>query len=476
MAVTFKAVLASGGTALTILFTTSDTSLYGQTITISKNGTTVGTTAFDNTGNASYTVREAGTYDVVCGAASDSVTVQNEYPVELSAIPDGSTVTPVNDIQTWLNCAGIFNKTTYTTISDVLADTTTLLALINSQNAVDYMVRSHAWCDDVCADATAMTYIGANNYAADTLLADSNEGLVPIMTSDTTPNGEAFYSSGNSSYPAWKAFDGDNSTFANFTNAVDEYIGYEFPSAVVVKHIDIIGEASSGTEFYIEGANSKTGTYTPLGTFTGTTGSLKGIDVNNSTAYKSYRLRIKTKAESWNRFATYTIQFYAKDGSWLESICNSTYFESVLNVKIPTLTSNSQCIASSYYSGSTYETYKMFDENISTIGTSNQNYSNPSSLYFGYDFTRNVKIYKVKYVNSQYTGSATFKLQGSADNSTYYDVGDNISITAASQTKDTSISNPTSYRCWRIKYSEITSSGGSYAPNLCELQFYGREE
>lgn len=87
-------------------------------------------------------------------------------------IPEGSTVTPTDDIQTWLHCGNIYDKN-YTTISAVLADSTTLLALISSYNAVDYMVRSTTWASAVTANSTAMTDIGSNNYCADTLLANS---------------------------------------------------------------------------------------------------------------------------------------------------------------------------------------------------------------------------------------------------------------------------------------------------------------
>lgn len=86
------------------------------------------------------------------------------------AIPDGKTVEPTDDIQTWIKCAG--RKDLYTTLADVLADTTCLAALIADNNACDYLVRSTTWTT-ICSDVNAMTDIGANNYAADTLLGNS---------------------------------------------------------------------------------------------------------------------------------------------------------------------------------------------------------------------------------------------------------------------------------------------------------------
>jgi hypothetical protein len=256
----FECVVGGGGTSLTIQITTSSTVLYGQTITISKGGSTVGTTAFDNTGNAEYTVRESGTYTVSVTYSgvtfSDTVTVADTFNANVEATPTGSTATPVNDIQIWLHCANIWNKN-YTAISQVLADTTTLLALINSNNAVDYMVRSTNWATSVCANSTAMTYIGANNYCANKLLSNSTwrtaicnstyfESVlnvkVPTMTSATTPSGEVLASDYFSTeYEGFKAFDGKDSSNWNSANSgtteYGKWIGYHFTSSVRIYKI-----------------------------------------------------------------------------------------------------------------------------------------------------------------------------------------------------------------------------------------------
>lgn len=476
MAVTFKAVLASGGTKLTIVFTTSDTSLYGQTITISKNGTTVGTTAFDNTGNAEYTVKEAGTYSVVCGAASDTVEVTDEFPVELSAIPDGSTAVPVNDIQTWLQCAGIFNKTSYTTLADVLADTTTLLALINSNNAVDYMVRSHDWCDDVCADATAMTYIGANNYAADTLLADSNEGLVPTMTSDTTPSGEAYASSVyGSSYHAYCAFCGktptttttDSTWVGAAGDTVGAYVAYDFGEPTVVQGVTFTTYASSPV-IKIQGSNSKTSGFEDVGSsisVSGTSGQWTTTTASfvNATAYRYLRIYFSGGTYAYNYVHVGLAQFYAKDGSWLESICNSQYFESVLNVKVPTMTSNTtpsgQCIGS----GETSTYYKAFDGDNSTYFyiRNNTGYSD----YVGYTFTAAVKVFKVGVI----VGAVVLYIEG-LNGASWESIGE---IKGAGSTLVyTRISPNSSYSNYRVRLKTPYGSTGTMP--IYTLQFYGR--
>lgn len=346
----FRCGVGSSGTSLVIQIYTSSTVLYGQTITITKNGTIVGTTTFDNQGEAEYTVDESGTYtaSVTLGGTTftDTVEVTDTFDAQIEATPDGSTVTPVNDIQTWLHCANIWDKN-YTTLSEVLADTTTLLALINSNNAVDYMVRSHDWCDDVCADATAMTYIGANNYAADTLLADSGTGnwlesicnstyfesvlnvKVPTMTSNTTPSGVASASSSfGANYPAFKALDADvNTLWASVEDTSDQWVEYEFSSPVkLYKHyikpaITISGSSSYtktsqvSVQGYINGAwvdiSEKTLVSNPTSSGGNTTPAEISGSMNNHTEITKVRVNFGQKV-GVQRDCVYTFQVYGR--------------------------------------------------------------------------------------------------------------------------------------------------------------------
>ena len=167
-------------------------------------------------------------------------------------IPDGSTVTPTDDVQILLNCANIWNKA-YTTISDLLSDTTSLLAVIVDNNAINYLVRSTTFASAVTADSTAMTDIGSNNYASNTLLADATwataicnseyfesvlNAKAPIMTSNTTPEGVAFASVTNSI--AYYAFDGNSNTgWRSETTGTANIgrIGYKFTDPVEVRKI-----------------------------------------------------------------------------------------------------------------------------------------------------------------------------------------------------------------------------------------------
>lgn len=256
---TDSAVITTDGQseALTIEYgtinLTYDNEFRGLTITCTDGDTTITKTAPSGSNAMVFYPPSTGTW-AISGTYNGTVystnatisSLSTAVSASLEMIPDGSTKTPTDDIQTWLKCAGINDKA-YTTLSEVLADSTTLLALMSDNNAVDYLVRSTTWASDITADSTAMTYIGSNDYCADTLLADNTwltaicnstyfESVlnvkVPTMTSNTTPSGEVSASSEISSgYQPWKAFDGTNSVNTDCWHSAEgtsHWIQYKF--------------------------------------------------------------------------------------------------------------------------------------------------------------------------------------------------------------------------------------------------------
>lgn len=266
-----------------------DASHFSATITVTyPSGATCtcvgGGESYTATSNPeTFTVKSANTFTITAtdGTRTDSETVvittsgQTET-VTLSFVPDGSTVTPTDDIQTWLHCADIWDKN-YTTIAQVLADSTTLSALIADSNAVDYMVRSTTWASSVCANQSAMSYIGLDDYCADTLLADSTwlnaicnstyfESVlnvkIPTMTSNTAPSGRCFASTEfSATFAAWKAFDGIVANINHWESnvGITGYLGYQFTQNVNVYKLGLSpdGYASGDIngipkDFYLE--------------------------------------------------------------------------------------------------------------------------------------------------------------------------------------------------------------------------------
>ncbi len=224
----------------------------GSTITVSApNGAIIIPTQVSST-HWECDVAKYGNYIITDGTDSVIVVVDEIKSYNISLKPNGSTVLPINDIQIWLRCANIFDKITYTTLSDILSDSTTLLTLINDTNAVDYMVRSTNWISGICADSMAMNYIGLNNYCSNTLINDTDwlEAIcgseyidlvlnvkAPKMTSNNTPSGLVGISGANpypSNYPYY-ALSGNDETSCSFYK--NNRIYYMFTKPVCIKYV-----------------------------------------------------------------------------------------------------------------------------------------------------------------------------------------------------------------------------------------------
>lgn len=270
---------SQGGSGQFVIIAKGET-YEGQTVTATKG--TKSKSAVITSGVARIPVDEGGVWTLTLSSGetwnTPNMTYYGEYEVAL--VPKGSTVTPTDDIQMWLKCAYL-NKS-YTTISQVLADTNTLSALISDNNASDYLVRSTTWASDVCSNESAMTYIGLNDYCANKLLADSTwctaicnnayfekvlNKSVPTLTSNTgsdggeviieNPNGETFISN------AYKVFDGNTSpsSYIEVTNlgSGKSRIGYKFVRPVIFKKFWFRNRPDSALRavktFKIQGSN-----------------------------------------------------------------------------------------------------------------------------------------------------------------------------------------------------------------------------
>lgn len=334
MANMFRCVLASGGAL--ILTVTCDSAFAGQTITCT-DGTTTLTQICPSTSpyTVEFRIPNAGIWTISSGTTLTSVTIPSS--AELHDIPNGSTITPTDDIQIWLNCANIWDKA-YTTISQVLADTSTLQALIASNNAADYMARSTTWASSVVVDSSAMSYIGLDDYCSDALLSDSTwlsaicnstyfESVlnvhVPTMTSNTTPSGEVFYSSLLSSgWLAWKAFNKSLTDAWASTDAEGKnggYVGYKFTSAIKIHKITLNNGISSERnldikDFIIQGSNDNSNWVNIYsGTATQSDPSItQNFTISNSIKYQYIRIYCQNNYNPSRGLAISEVDFYGR--------------------------------------------------------------------------------------------------------------------------------------------------------------------
>lgn len=310
----FHCILGQGtGTGIPLIVECTQ-SFAGKTISCTDGTTTLHETCPSSSPyEVLFNLPNIGTWTisgVISGQTISTQVTVTELEAILADIPEGATVTPTDDIQIWLHCANIWDKN-YTTISQVLSDTTTLLALISDTNAVDYMARSTTWATSVCANSTAMGYIGNNDYCANKLLANSTwrgaicnstyfESVlnvkVPTMTSNTTPSGVVSASSNNasSSYD-YQLFDGNTSTAwqSAVNTGNNSWIQYKFASAVKIYKFGVMGYSNAATSYIgkVQGSNDGNSWTDLTSDFTASNTSISYDLISNIGSYKYYRLQ-----------------------------------------------------------------------------------------------------------------------------------------------------------------------------------------
>ena len=299
----------------------------GQTLTATKG--TKSKSAVITSGVARIPVDESGVWTLTLSSGetwnTPNMTYYGEYEVPL--VPKGSTVTPTDDIQTWLKCANL-NKS-YTTISQVLADTNTLSALISDNNASDYLARSTTWVSDICNNESAMTYIGLNDYCARKLLSDSTwltaicnseyfeEVLnvkVPTMTSNTTPYGEVSASTYYEQNFPYKVFDNNVETaWSTSNNILSGWVCYKFPKPVIVNQFETLNSDGSTKDIIIQGSNDGSDdSWTDLCSYTlAQQNTITKYKINNNKPYLYYRCYIVNTYTSW--IGLFHLQFYGRE-------------------------------------------------------------------------------------------------------------------------------------------------------------------
>lgn len=331
---------SSGGDGADLVVTCAS-AYSGLTISCSNGSTTYQKTCptsspyqvtFESIPTGTWTI--SGTIE---GQTFSTTILISDFEATLGAIPEGSTVLPTDNIQTWLFCAGIFDKN-YTTISQVLADSSTTQALIASNNAVDYMVRSTTWANDVTANENAMTYIGLNDYCSDSLLSDSTwvssicsssyfeqvlSDKIPTMTSNTAPEGVASAGHVYDNHYAYYAFDGFPNTtwwYTNLTGA-SSWIQYQFVTAMrALKLQAIIGLNSADVSFCPDGITvlasndgSNFDTLLTQSLVKSASGLNLDITIPNANKYTYYRVLLANSNSGYGIGQVRKLQLYGRE-------------------------------------------------------------------------------------------------------------------------------------------------------------------
>ena len=478
----------SGGGS-TILVTTSESTLYGQTVTLS-DGTTTLTGTFSNAGECEFTgVMMVGTLTATSGTASTSINVPyfGVYSIILSLFSATITATYPDDKGATCTCTG--NGESYTASGSPYTFTVhgageyRVTATLDGKSITDVI---QITTDGQSETATinfgtiVVTYDNAFRGLPITCTKDSS---VYTKTAPSSGNTMYFYPNITGNWVISGTVSGTTySKTANVTSlSTSVSVSLEtVPDGKTTTPTDDIqkwlacGQISGLSYTTLSDVLSDAETYERL------------LSDSNACDYMArsttWASTICADADAMMRLGKYDYACDAllADSTWASAIANSTYFESVLDVKVPTMTSNTTpsgtCIESGHYAG--YEPYFAFDNEINSFWWP---VSGASNNYIGYIFTEPVAIKYLTFIaeNTNSVPARTIKVQASNDGF-ISDINDIATIECAAssttENKALAITGDTKYTGWRLFCSDILFVSGSYYKTFKTIQFYGRHE
>ena len=162
------------------------------------------------------------------------------------------------------------------------------------------------------------------------------------------------------------------------------------------------------------------------------------------------------------------------NATWADAICNSEYFEEVLNVKVPTMTSNTtpsgEVIKSSENSNN--PAWNVFNGYDGAWHTSNKA-STFSNIYVGYKFVNPINVRRYVIKSGDKAQTVKYKIQGSNDATTWIDLtAENTVVNDYSV--DETIDNNSYYLYYRMLITSQKFTVNKFGGIVNELQFYGR--
>ena len=477
--------------AATLAISTTSSDLYSQTITITKGGATVGTTAFSAQGAASYTVHETGTYTLDCEGytATQAVSEQTTYNVSINA---------GLDLASWITAGSTtgypLNPSSYANFSALEADEAAVRQLMLVHDAVDYLATATAGDSlmqsvinsDVCAK-----WINNRDYALDTLSANSDikdvmdtadkygygewvenngtwgaKGNVPIMTANNAPYSEAIATNATvASHNAYLAFDGNDSTnaYAVSPSSTTGRLGYKFPYPTNIKEAYLKAGYDSNTVCklsYSDDGSTWTDDNGSAETFTVGMTELT-VKQSQDNGYHLY-WTISFNAASAINFGTNTLQFYGRE----------------LSALVPTLSSdtgsNGQCIIENM--SNNHYAYLAFDDNTQTyaqIGYATIGTDGYGSI--GYAFTKPTSIRQISMTAwTNVYNNYSFKVGYSDDGTNWSYISSNDYTTNDTLTRY-SISDVGAHKYWRVNFLTGYYTSGAYYMAIKDIQFYGSD-
>ena len=319
------------------------------------------------------TAKSEGQTELIASANGKEVTCTIKVVEEISK--DGTEITQqyLQKIANgWLAC---INSTENKTLSEICENSELLKSLMENESAVKYYMAYEDVINPILEKSNNINVV--NSYI---------EGaLVPQMTSNTEPSGEAIASSEYSEGLAYKAFNGSNegSWDCWHSNSENEpWIGYKFEDKIYVNKFKFVLRNDSSyyylpAKLAIDGSNDGQNwneieeyTYSGLGA-----NSVIEQYVNNNNMYQYYRIRYKGYT---GYGACGTLQFYNR----------KDYKEKDINKYT---SEYKELIAKDLLEIIKYKEIKTYNEIISDINILNKLSNTKSAIKYIFTLENNIK-------------------------------------------------------------------------------------
>ena len=472
---------------ITLTVTTDDDELIGDTVKVTKDGTTLKQT-FGASKALAFHLPELGTWTVTntnpdhSGSSEITCEMYGRYSVTLSS--DFTW-------KKWVTAGGL-SVDGYTSLADVLADEKAVRQLVTKHASANIlakaMIKNRAgFRAKITASKTAMKWIGLRDYICDKLLADADtqsdllasdhwryilKDGVPYMTSSTSPYGEVTGPPNLTVYSSYKIF---GKPIAKDTNDCwvatpgNEQVNYHFKSPICIKKFSIINHFPIHTpnrclkEFSIVASNNGT-QWTEISKFRGENYTdseihIDSYDLYNDGFYTYYGIKGLSTYDTQGNYGIGRLYFYGRS----------------LNVSVPAMTSDTapwgKIIYSSQWDGGSSAGRQAFS------GADSPWYPSPSDssgkAYIGYVYPTPTRVRQVSFICHNGNQPETCVVERSDDGERWEKASEEIRITVDNEAKTLNVdASPARY--WRIRNINgniyVANQGGF---NLKKIQFYG---
>lgn len=226
-----------------------------------------------------------------------------------------------------------------TTIDELVNEEKVFEWVLQSQKNVDYIIQNpDIFKTSIVQSSVGMKVLGSNKYAGykaidsktwrnnildSTYLNEFNLGAdtVPVMTSNNSPEGEAFVSNSFVSEPPYYCFDNDDTTCGTINRpyTLNGYIGYKFSKKIVPYYVSILnfpGYSNYFSNIKIQGSNDNNNWIDLTDVTSISTSGWSYIKLKNENSYEEYQyLRVLQTTDKGSAYyaSAYTIQFYCRE-------------------------------------------------------------------------------------------------------------------------------------------------------------------